>query len=150
LKVTQGSPSRQAMKVLDYVYEEAERTQAAILAEGVETERHHDTVCQLGAPLAQGWLYGKPTDAPVPGGEYQFRKRLGLDVVLEEVRTPFDVLDGRTISHASADIIHSLSHEIFSSGMHLMEPALALVLVAYPDLFNEQVRQGLSESAKRG
>jgi EAL domain-containing protein (putative c-di-GMP-specific phosphodiesterase class I) len=38
LKVTQGSPSREAVKVLEFAYEEVERTGATILAEGVETE----------------------------------------------------------------------------------------------------------------
>lgn len=40
LKVTQGTPSRAAMRVLHFVYEEVERTGATILAEGVETKRH--------------------------------------------------------------------------------------------------------------
>jgi EAL domain-containing protein (putative c-di-GMP-specific phosphodiesterase class I) len=149
LKVTHGSPSRRAMKVLDYVYEEAERTGAIILAEGVETERHHKVVCELGAPLAQGWLYGRPTDHPVPG-EYPLHMRLGLDVALEEVRTPFEVLGGRTISHASAEVIHALSHEIFTSGVHLLEPALTIVLVPSPEFFNRTVRQVLAQSARRG
>ena len=66
LNVTRSAPSPAAMKVLHFVYEEAERTGATILAEGVETKQHHEVVRALGAPLAQGWLYGKPTDDPAP------------------------------------------------------------------------------------
>jgi hypothetical protein len=150
LKVTQASPSREAMKVLDFAYEEAERTGATILAEGVETERHHKVVRELGAPLAQGWLYGKPTDPPVPGGaEHRFHKLLGLEVAPREVRTPFEVLGGRTISHATADVIHSLADEIFTSAIRLLEPALAIELVPYPELLDQRTTQVLTQMARR-
>ncbi len=149
LKVTQGGPSPDAMLVLDYAYEEAERTGATILAEGVETERHHEVVRELGAPLAQGWLYGKPTDPPLPGGESRSHLPLGLRVALDDVRTPFEVLGRRTISHASAELIHALSQDIFMRAMHLLEPALAIVLVPSPDLLDEKARDLLSQLARR-
>ena len=84
------------MKVLHFVYEEVERTGATILAEGVETKRHHEVVRALGAPLAQGWLYGKPTDDPTPAEEHDVHLSLLADLALEEVRTPFEVLGRRT------------------------------------------------------
>ena len=59
------------MRVLHFAYEEVERTGATILAEGVETKRHDEVVRALGAPLAQGWLYGKPTDDPTPAEEHE-------------------------------------------------------------------------------
>jgi hypothetical protein len=149
LQVTQGSPSREAMKVLDFAYEEAERTGATILAEGVESERHHEVVRELGAALAQGWLYGRPTDPPVPAGEYRFHKQLGLDIATQEVRTPFQALGSRTTSCATAELIHSLADEIFTSGMRLMEPALAIVLVPYPDLLDHRTRQVLFHMARQ-
>ena len=70
LTVTQTSPSPKAMKVLHFAYEEAERTGATILAEGVETKQHHEAVRALEAPLAQGWFYGRPTDHPMPTVEH--------------------------------------------------------------------------------
>ena len=149
LKVTQGSPSREAMKVLDFAYEEAERTGATILAEGVETERHHEVVRELGAPLAQGHLYGKPADAPVSGGDLGLRARLGLDTTPEDVRTPFEVLGGRTISHATAELLLSYSDEILVNGMHLLEPALVIVLVPYLDLLERQGLKVLAQLARR-
>jgi len=150
LRVTHGSPSRETMKVLDYAYEEAERTGATILAEGVETERHHEVVTELGAPLAQGWLYGRPNDPPMPGGEYHFRARLGLDVALQEVQTPFEVLGGRTISRASADVILAFAEEIFTNSIQPTEPALVIELVSYPDLLDTRARQLLTRLARRG
>jgi EAL domain-containing protein (putative c-di-GMP-specific phosphodiesterase class I) len=149
LNVTQRCPGAQAMKVLDFAYEEAERTGAKILAEGVETKRHHEVVRELGAPLAQGWLYGKPTDKPMPVDDGGFHERLGLDVALADVRTPFEALRGQTISHAGMEILDSLSREIFTSGKHLLEPALVIVLVPYSELLDRRRLEMLSRLARR-
>ena len=149
LKVTQGSPSRKAMKVLDYVYEEVERTGATVLAEGVETKRHEQVVRELGAPLAQGWLYGKPTDHPAPPRKHQLGKPLERYVALEEVRTPFEVLGGHTISRASIELLHSFADQVFIGGMHLLEPALALMLVPRPELLDQRALDVLSRLARR-
>jgi EAL domain-containing protein (putative c-di-GMP-specific phosphodiesterase class I) len=40
---------------------------ARIIAEGIETQRHCDTMAELGVDLGQGWHLGKP--APAPGRE---------------------------------------------------------------------------------
>jgi len=34
-----------------------------MIVEGVETQQDHDTICELGVKLAQGWHYG-PAVAP--------------------------------------------------------------------------------------
>lgn len=149
LKVTQRSPSREVMKILDFVYEEVERTGATVLAEGVESRRHDQVVHELGADLAQGWFYGKPTEHPTPPHEHGAPKKLGLNVALEEVRTPFEALGGRTISRASTDLLLSLTTEMFVSGMHLLEPALALLLVPSPELLGNDTLQLLSRMAER-
>ena len=150
LQVTQGSPGPQAMRVLDFVYEECERTRATALAEGVETERHHEVVRELGASLAQGWLYGKPSDPPLPGGNEYQHEWLGHSVAIEDVHTPFEVLGGNTISHASTELVHSLAQEIFANEIHLQQPAMCIVLVPRPGLLTQQIRELLSESARRG
>jgi EAL domain-containing protein (putative c-di-GMP-specific phosphodiesterase class I) len=139
LKVAQGSPSRKAMKVLDYVYEEVERTGATVLAEGVETKRHDQVVRELGAPLAQGWLYGKPTDHPAPTRKHQLGKPLER----------YEVLGGRTISHASTELLVSFSDQVFIGGMRLLEPALALMLVPRPELLDQPKLDVLSRLARR-
>lgn len=44
----------------------AEKTGASVIAEGVETEAELATLVELGTPLAQGYLFGRP--APLGGG----------------------------------------------------------------------------------
>jgi EAL domain-containing protein (putative c-di-GMP-specific phosphodiesterase class I) len=149
LKVTQRALSRKAMKILDFVYEEVERTGATVLAEGVETKRHDQVVRQLGAPLGQGWLYGKPTDHPLPTRKHEAFKPLERYVALEEVRTPFEVLGGHTISRASTELLHSFADQVFTGGMHLLNPALALMLVPSPELLDQRALDVLSRWAGR-
>src|SRR6185369_15970825 len=120
-----------------FVYEEVERTGATILAEGVETERHHQVVRELGAPLAQGWLYGKPTDDPTPAEEHEAHMSLWAELGLEDVRTPIEVLGGQQISRASADVLLALADEVFHHGLHLVPPALVVMLVPDPQLLTE-------------
>ena len=150
LNVTQGTPSPDAMKILGIVYEEVERTRATVLAEGVETERHHEVVGELGAPLAQGFLYGKPSDHPTPPQEHGSYKRIRADVALEEVPSPFEALSGRTISRAHEDLVDALFKESFTHGLRMLEPALVLVLVPDPKLLDRETLQALSEAAQRG
>ena len=150
LNVTQGTPSADAMKILGIVYEEVERTRATVLAEGVETERHHDVVRQLGAPLAQGFLYGKPTDHPTASPEHGSYKRLGAGVALEEVSSPFEAIEGRTISRAREDLLDALFTESFTHGLRMLEPALVLVIVPDPKLLDREMLQVLSKVAQRG
>ncbi|GAA1392977.1 EAL domain-containing protein [Catellatospora coxensis] len=50
--------------VVDTVRAQARRTDAAILAEGIETRHHLKTAIAIGASLGQGWLFGPP--APLP------------------------------------------------------------------------------------
>jgi EAL domain-containing protein (putative c-di-GMP-specific phosphodiesterase class I) len=149
MKVAQSAPSREAMKVLHFVYEEVERTGATILAEGVETERHDEIVRYLGAQLAQGWLYGKPTDDPAPAKEHEAHMSLLAELGLEDVRSPFEVLGGQSISRAPRDLVRSIADEIFRHGLHLLSPALMLVLVPDRATLTKQHLRSLSQMSRR-
>jgi len=149
LKVTQSTPSREAMKVLHFAYEEAERTGATILAEGVETKRHHEVVRALGAPLAQGWLYGKPTDDPAPAEDHDMHSSLMADLGLEDVRSPFEALGRQTISRAPRALLRSLAAEVFRHGLHLVPPALLVMLVPGPEMLTRNDLRVLGQMARR-
>jgi hypothetical protein len=115
-----------------------------MLAEGVETENHHEVVCQLGAKFGQGYLYGKPTENPAPAQANPSPNWRRVDAGFEEVLSPFDALGGQTISHASTELLISLGHEIFIRGMHHLDPSVVIALVPDPRLLDHDIMDQLA------
>ncbi len=66
LRLVQGRPSTEQAAIVGAVTAESERTGAAVLAEGIETEEHARVARTLGAGYGQGWLFGRP--GPLPTG----------------------------------------------------------------------------------
>lgn len=64
LRVIQDQPSAAVAEVFSAVNAEAERSGATVLAEGIESREHLGVALSLGATLGQGWLFGRPTEAP--------------------------------------------------------------------------------------
>jgi EAL domain-containing protein (putative c-di-GMP-specific phosphodiesterase class I) len=56
-------PDRTAATMMTAIAAYAERSGAVVLAEGVETAEHITRARALGASLAQGWHYGKPSES---------------------------------------------------------------------------------------
>jgi EAL domain-containing protein (putative c-di-GMP-specific phosphodiesterase class I) len=72
-------------RVVNSVIAQAERSGAAILAEGVETADHLATARTMGASIVQGWLTGRPAALPTGGvrslPSEQLRRRTSRSVV---------------------------------------------------------------------
>jgi EAL domain-containing protein (putative c-di-GMP-specific phosphodiesterase class I) len=149
LTITQAGPSAEAAKILDIAYEEAERTGAIILAEGVERAADADFARSLGATLAQGHYFGEPGRLPPPGGGSDLRLQVGSASV-PDLRTPFDALEGWSIGRADSSLLVRLSHQVAYREVPLSEPALVLVLVPEPALLTPSDRGLLAEMARRG
>ena len=62
MSVVQSPPTADIYEVVTAVQAHAERTGAAVLAEGVETEEHLIQARSFGATLAQGYYFGRPGD----------------------------------------------------------------------------------------
>jgi EAL domain-containing protein (putative c-di-GMP-specific phosphodiesterase class I) len=150
LQVTQSSPSAKAMKILHFAYEEVERTGATVLAEGVEDQSHRDVVRALGAPLAQGFFYGRPTDQPVPVQDHLAHMSNLAELALEDARSPFDVMGRRKIYRGPAALLRALGYEVFTHGLHLLPPALVLMLVPHSGFLSGKPPRTLERLARRG
>ena len=64
MSLTQRSGTPEAAGVVNAVLAYAERTGAAVLAEGIETPDHLAAARAMGATLGQGWHFGRPGKLP--------------------------------------------------------------------------------------
>jgi hypothetical protein len=117
LRLVQQQPTRAIARIVNAVNAEAERSGAAILAEGIETEEHLATALALGATLGQGWMFGRP--GPLPGplpGPIRRPIECGLRRVgpLEVPSgTPFDsCATGRALRVARKDLLIEITKHL--------------------------------------
>ena len=94
LNVLAARTSREAGVIVDAVWAETERTGAAILAEGIETDADVERAVAIGARFGQGWRFGRPEPLPAApplrsGG-------------MRTLRRPAPVLDGSPFETISA------------------------------------------------
>ncbi|MFY0408740.1 EAL domain-containing protein [Solicola sp. PLA-1-18] len=64
MSMVRNTPGRRTAQIVSAVQAHVERSDAIIVAEGIETDRQLDLARSLGARLGQGWLLGRP--APLP------------------------------------------------------------------------------------
>ncbi len=67
-RLVQGPLDEDAARVAAAVGAYAERNDAVVLAEGIETPEHEHRARALGATLGQGYLFGRPATLPVVPG----------------------------------------------------------------------------------
>jgi EAL domain len=64
MRLLQGRTTAEAAHIVNTVRAQAERTDALVIAEGIETIRHAREAAAAGATIGQGFLFGHP--APLP------------------------------------------------------------------------------------
>ncbi len=64
MRLIQARADDQIARIIAATASEAQRTGAALLAEGIETQEHEDRALAWGATLGQGHLYGRPERQP--------------------------------------------------------------------------------------
>jgi len=100
LRLVQERPGPAVAQIMNAVNAYAQATGAAILAEGVEDERHLMTARALGARLGQGWMFGRPTaPPPTPLQVGQLRLPSPGAAQAAEATSPFAVLPAGTALH---------------------------------------------------
>jgi len=126
LRLVQENPSHQIAEIVHAVSAEAERTDALVLAEGIETEAHRQTALALGARYGQGWLFGRPAELPPPG------RALSGSVPQPRTRTevassPFEVVSAeRPTRRATKRLLLALSLQIEAQASGLGASAVLL------------------------
>lgn len=147
--VTQGGPTPAAMQIMDIAYEEAERTGATILAEGLESAADVLFARSAGATLGQGHHLGPP--APLPANVRTSALTLNVrSEPIADLATPFEALENRPTSRAGRDYLTALSHHLTDRAAELTAPALSLLLLPDPRLLTGADRTRLALLAQRG
>ncbi len=130
LSLVQDRPSTDQAAIISAVAAESERTGAAILAEGVETETHAAVARTLGATLGQGWLWGRPGPLPpVAANAWRHRSRLRRANLGD---TPFEIVTaGRSTELATKELLLPMSHHLENRTLKIGEGAV--ILSAFQD-----------------
>jgi len=150
MSLIQCRPGRAVARVANAVLAEAERTGAAIVAEGVETPRHVATARSMGATLAQGWWYGRPSPLPPAPFPSPIRSIPRLDQPGADGSTPFDLIGGvRPTRPATRALLRSLSRHLEMQVAGLPEPAVLASSFQYARKFDSRTRQLYERLADR-
>jgi diguanylate cyclase (GGDEF)-like protein/PAS domain S-box-containing protein len=125
LRLVQDRASTEQAAIVSAVAAERERTGAAILAEGIETDAHLAIARTLGATLGQGWHWGRP--GPLPGPERGTGVRRHVAGVARSGRTPFEVVVAeRPVAEATKRLLLPMSHHLENHANRIGEGAVIL------------------------
>lgn len=125
ISLIQRAPNRAKAQVMAAVAAHAERTGAAVLAEGIETTAHIERALSLGARFGQGWYFGRPgrlepgsrPPAPVP-----FARPHG-----PVPETPFDLVAGDpALRVGRKSLVLALSRHLEDQGLSLSVPPILM------------------------
>ncbi|MEH3055386.1 MAG: EAL domain-containing protein [Patulibacter minatonensis] len=113
MRIVHGARSAHTAKVMHAVGAYAERTGAAIVAEGIETAAHLTAARSLGATHGQGWLFGRPEAPPASVDAVAMRRR-SRPVRIASDGTPFGdvVRSGRPVQQGDKALILALSRQL--------------------------------------
>jgi EAL domain-containing protein (putative c-di-GMP-specific phosphodiesterase class I) len=92
MKLVQSAPTVHLASVANAVSAEAERTGAALIAEGIETSDQIEVARALGAEYGQGWYFGRPGPLPPSVEPPPTPLGTGRRRTIHDPRSPFDIV----------------------------------------------------------
>jgi EAL domain-containing protein (putative c-di-GMP-specific phosphodiesterase class I) len=149
LRIVQSGLNADTTGVLDLAYEEAERTAALILAEGVETASQAELARSIGAHLGQGYHYGRPADLSHNRPPAVTSVRLP-EHAMPNLATPFDALEGQRTSRAGSDVLMALTEQVQTGGAELRGPSVLMCHLPHPALLTPEQHVRLAAIGQRG
>ncbi|MFC4042813.1 EAL domain-containing protein [Dactylosporangium siamense] len=127
--LTQQPDGAYAARVVNAIVAYAERTGAAVLAEGVETRGHVAAALGMGSTLGQGWLFGRP--GPLPADVAERSATLPVPFVAPPAgtgtRTPYEIVAARRpTAEATKRMLMPLSRYLEEKALDPAEPPILL------------------------
>jgi hypothetical protein len=119
LRLVRERPSAEIGLIMSAVLAQAERTDAVVVAEGVEDEATLEAALALGATLGQGWMFGRPGPLPAELPRVDQVVPLHRGWPLGEDSTPFSLV------RAALPLRHGTKTQLLGIARHLEEQAMA-------------------------
>jgi EAL domain-containing protein (putative c-di-GMP-specific phosphodiesterase class I)/DICT domain-containing protein len=148
LRLVQEQTTVDVARIVNAVLAEAERSGAAVLAEGIETPQHVQIARAMGASLGQGWLYGRPgplpesTAAPAPPLRLRSRPR-------SAATTPYQVVAARRATNlARKSLLLPMSMHLEHTALDATEPTVLLACFQEERFFTPASRRRFGRLAR--
>jgi EAL domain-containing protein (putative c-di-GMP-specific phosphodiesterase class I)/DICT domain-containing protein len=141
MSLVQRAPQPAQAQAIAAVLAHQQRTDAVILAEGIETDEHLEYARALGATLGQGFKFGRPgpldVNAPAPTDWVSVARSRGLSVA-----APFDLVrhQGMTSRVGRKDIVIALSAHIEQQARVTADPPMVLTALQHDRYFTATTR----------
>lgn len=154
LRLVQQRPDEEIAQVVHAVNAQAERTEATVLAEGIETEEHLEAAVAFGATLGQGWMFGRPSvldlldkDPISPSAAVRLASAF---TVLGSDRTPFEILQAsKPVRRGRLKTLLAISRQLEKEALALNEPPVVIASFQEERFFTLQTKRLYSELAER-
>jgi EAL domain-containing protein (putative c-di-GMP-specific phosphodiesterase class I) len=141
LRLLRGRTTAEVAHIVNAVRAQAERTDAAVLAEGIETIKHARAAVATGATIGQGFMFGHPGPLPPampPPGE---AIRLLTDLDAADAATPWEVVaSAKEPGQATKDVLLDMSMHLEHKGVDAAEPNVLLACFQEADNFTQATR----------
>jgi EAL domain-containing protein (putative c-di-GMP-specific phosphodiesterase class I) len=127
MRLLQGRTTAEAAHIVNTVRAQAERTDAVVIAEGIETIKHAREAVAAGATVGQGFLFGHPAPLPSPlppaGGPLPLRPAPPA----AGAPTPFEVVAAaRPPRRVPRELVAEMSIQLEHQGLDAAEPNVLL------------------------
>jgi len=141
MRLLQGRTTVEAAHIVNTVRAQAERTDAVVIAEGIETIKHAREAVAAGATIGQGFLFGHPAPLPSamppPGEAIHLRNAPPTG----NPATPWEVVaSAREPRRATKDLLVEMCMQLEHQGLDSAEPNLLLACFQEADHFTPAAR----------
>jgi EAL domain/Sensory domain in DIguanylate Cyclases and Two-component system len=127
LRLVQGRTTAEVARIINAVRAQAERTDAAVLAEGIETINQARVAVATGASIGQGFLFGHPGPLPSPMPPPGDPICLRTAPAVADAPTPWEVLAAaREPGRTTKELLLEMSMHLEHMGLDAAEPNVLL------------------------
>jgi EAL domain-containing protein (putative c-di-GMP-specific phosphodiesterase class I) len=150
MRLLQGRTTAEAAHIVNAVRAQAERTDAVVIAEGIETIKHAREAVAAGATIGQGFLFGHPAPLPSPLPPAGDPLPLRPAPPAAAAPTPFEVVAAaRPPRRVPRELVAEMSIQLEHQGLDAAEPNVLLACFQEADRFTPATRSRFEFLATR-